>query len=301
MLFSQRQGLTPSLKELQTGGMDDELRMRLWNALAFCYWDKYKRGRVRYFGDVGMEGSNMEGFIFVLWHSFFKWSVEDRPNSFFQVRQIIHAQFFNFQWFRVYDFIEFVLANSDYDFAKNFPSMCNSILEEENAGYRILNGRVTEITSPVEIQAVEEALAQAEAFPGVRAHLTAALRMLSDREQPDYRNSIKESISAVESVCRVLTGSRNATLGSALNVLERHTHLHGALKAGFSKLYGYTSDADGIRHAMLEEPSISFTDAKFMLVACSGFVNYLIGKVAELQIALPSDTQPTAEDYSLFR
>ncbi len=40
------------------------------------------------------------------------------------------------------------------------------------------------------------------------------------------------------------------------------------------KLYGYSSDEDGIRHAILEEKEIGFDEAKFMLVACSGFVNY---------------------------
>ena len=53
------------------------------------------------------------------------------------------------------------------------------------------------------------------------------------------------------------------------------------MKASLSSLYGYTSDADGIRHAMLDEPSLSFTDAKFMLVVCTAFVNYLTGKLAE--------------------
>jgi len=43
-------------------------------------------------------------------------------------------------------------------------------------------------------------------------------------------------------------------------------------------IYGYTSDEGGIRHAMLEEKIIDFEDAKFMLVSCSAFINYLIMK-----------------------
>lgn len=35
---------------------------------------------------------------------------------------------------------------------------------------------------------------------------------------------------------------------------------------------------DGIRHAILEEPNVGFHEAKFMLVACSAFVNFLISK-----------------------
>jgi restriction endonuclease Mrr len=57
--------------------------------------------------------------------------------------------------------------------------------------------------------------------------------------------------------------------------LERQRKLHPALKATFSNLYGYTSDADGIRHALLGEDRVTFDQAKFMLVACSAFTNYV--------------------------
>jgi hypothetical protein len=39
--------------------------------------------------------------------------------------------------------------------------------------------------------------------------------------------------------------------------------------------------ADGIRHALLEESTLDLDDAKFMLVSCSGFVNYLAAKAAK--------------------
>jgi hypothetical protein len=51
-------------------------------------------------------------------------------------------------------------------------------------------------------------------------------------------------------------------------------------------MYGYTSDAQGIRHALMDEPNLSFEDAKFMLVSCSAFVNYLIAKAAKAGISL---------------
>lgn len=212
------------------------------------------------------------------------------PKSFRKVEPILKEQFYDFPWYRVYDFIEFTLARFDFRLAKDFPAVCNQILEEENAAYRIIDGQVTPITSEAEIQSLEDVIASAEAFPGVREHISSALRLLSDRENPDYRNSIKESISAVESVCKVVVGDDGATLGRALNILEEHDQIHGALKAGISSLYGYTSDAEGIRHAMLEEPTVTFSDAKFMLLACSAFVNYVIGKVAESEIEIPDDT-----------
>jgi hypothetical protein len=72
-----------------------------------------------------------------------------------------------------------------------------------------------------------------------------------------------------------LTGNPKATLGQALKQIEKDNNIHPALKSSFSSLYGYTSDADGIRHALLEDDNLNQEDAKFMLVACSAFINYL--------------------------
>jgi len=45
-------------------------------------------------------------------------------------------------------------------------------------------------------------------------------------------------------------------------------------------LYGYTSDSGGIRHALSDEDvTPTFEDAKFMLVSCSAFINYLKAKM----------------------
>lgn len=62
--------------------------------------------------------------------------------------------------------------------------------------------------------------------------------------------------------------------------------MHSDLKEAFKKLYGYTSDADGIRHALMDESNLDFEDAKFMLVSCSAFTNYLIAKAAKSNIKL---------------
>lgn len=285
MLFSQRQGIIPPFKEFQIEAIDNDLRNRIWNALQVFYWDNFRGRSHQGFADI-IKGSNMEGLMFAYWHSFYKLPIDQMPRRFCYALPEIRERFFASLWYQVYDFIEFTIKNGVYDFTKKFPSVYNNILEEENAGYRIVDSLVSPITSEIEIESIEEVIASAETFPGVKTHITTALTLLSDRKNPDYRNTIKESISAVESICQVLTGDHKATLNSALTVLEEHVHLHNAFKAGVSKLYGYTSDANGIRHSMLEENTITFSDAKFMLVTCSAFVNYLIGKTAELEIDL---------------
>ena len=80
----------------------------------------------------------------------------------------------------------------------------------------------------------------------------------------------------MEAVCQIIAGDSNATLGKALKGIG----IHPALEKGFSAIYGYTSDAGGIRHALSDETNLGADDAKFFLVSCSAFVNYLIVKSA---------------------
>lgn len=142
--------------------------------------------------------------------------------------------------------------------------------------YRIVNNQIVEITSEEEIVEIEEALKVSDP---IAEHLSTSMALLSQRPNPDYRNSIKESISAVEYICREITGK--TTLGDALKELDKKgLQLSNMLKTAFEKLYVYTNDkATGIRHALMDEKDApGFDEAKFMLVACSAFVNYINAK-----------------------
>jgi hypothetical protein len=64
---------------------------------------------------------------------------------------------------------------------------------------------------------------------------------------------MKESISAVEALCKTIAKNDKATLGSALDAIAKKAALHPRQQAGFKSLYGYTNDDDGIRHALKDE------------------------------------------------
>lgn len=155
----------------------------------------------------------------------------------------------------------------------------NSLFEREFVGYRFVNGRIVAITDQIEIDSIES-ICNNNQYSGCRAHMQKAVGFLADRQKKDYKNSIKESISAVESICQVITEDDKATLGKALNKIEhKGIDLHPALKSGFASLYGYTSDQGGIRHCEgIFESDVSFEEAKYMLVSCSAFINYLIAE-----------------------
>jgi len=165
----------------------------------------------------------------------------------------------------------------------NIPQILNKILEEENSAYRFINDQFVNIVNTTELEAISQAFNSP--YNSVNIHIKKALSLYSDRKNPDYENSIKESISAVEAICCTITGmsGASATLGAALKKLEDNgVIIHSALRDAFLKIYGYTSDSDGIRHGGINFKNAPSEDAKYMLVSCSAFVNYLIEKYGKI-------------------
>jgi hypothetical protein len=229
-----------------------------------------------------------------LWDEFFKTRVDDLPHKrWSEVQDTLLQWFTEAAWYGVYDFLEFSAAafpDSDTLFKgddgrwQSFMTVCNEVLESEMAGYRFVGKHIAPVTNEIELESLDAALECPTI--GVASHLDTALTKLSDRQKPDYRNSIKESISAVEAACRILTGA--ATLGDALNELGRRHNLSPLLKSAWQKLYAYTNGSDGIRHALMDEAeTVAFHEAKFMLVACSSFMNYITATYGTMPMVVP--------------
>lgn len=218
--------------------------------------------------------------------------------------QILKIRFIDskgqFQWYVPYEIIELLLEGeiiyekekryfrgkqcSKADILNALSKEVNQILEEEHSGYRICDNKFIKITEEVEIAAIEKA-AQSP-FEVVKSAIKKAIWLFSNKEKPDYENCIKEAISAVESMCCVITGESGtqATLGKMLGGLEEHgVVIHKAMQESFKKLYGYTSDEGGIRHGSIDFKGAYEEDARYMLVSCSAFVNYLTDKYRRTQ------------------
>ena len=263
---------------MQVDSMDDDLRIGLWNALQLFYFNKPRSGyELSDFPDLDL-------LLHFIWQYFFKQPIDTVPELWGVAYNHLRKWFFEGDWNEIYDFIEFV-ANNFPGVSENekFMSFCNTTLEREMSPYRFVDGLIVQLTSEEEIAEIEQALNAPTPLKPVATHIKTALELISDKTNPDYRNSIKESISAVESMCNLITGTRD-TLGEALKKVGDKIAIHPALKKGFSNIYGYTSDASGIRHALLDEPNLDFEDAKYMLVSCSAFINYLASKAAKAGI-----------------
>ncbi len=147
------------------------------------------------------------------------------------------------------------------------------------AAYRVFDNKyIAAIGTEEQAAAFERAIADAEAknATAARKQLIAAGVALRNSDWP---GSVRESIHAVEAIAVRLAPGTD-TLGAALKVLEQRGHLHGSLKAAFGSLYGYSSDEEGVRHALVfgDEAQVDEADALFMLGACASFVSYLLAR-----------------------
>mgnify|MGYP000481197346 CR=1 FL=1 len=78
---------------------------------------------------------------------------------------------------------------------------------------------------------------------------------------------------------KTVTIKKQKTTKKTIKKLKDYgVHIHPSMENAFSSMYGYTSDEDGIRHGGIDFKWAPAEDAKYMLVSCSAFVNYLIEK-----------------------
>ncbi|HBR7751683.1 AbiJ-NTD4 domain-containing protein [Klebsiella pneumoniae] len=272
--FSQRYGHVKVEEVIQVESLNKDSRMAIWN----CIHEellKYKR----------QTNDTIETIARRVWINFLKndsskvpiySSSVGAPDLVGEIKRVIISA----HWYYVYDFVEFIIDETRGTNFEDLSIYLNSVFKSEGLAYSIIDGMVVPVSTPLEVESIQEGINTGS--DSSRKHFECALELLSNREQPDFRNSIKESISAIESLCKKISGNEKGTLGDCLKTIEDKGHIHPAMKRAFQQLYGYTSDQGGIRHALTddsEEPTLE--EARYMLVICSAFSNYLVSKMAD--------------------
>ncbi|MCR8640891.1 AbiJ-NTD4 domain-containing protein [Leptospira interrogans] len=284
--FSERKGHKKIQEIIQKESISQTSRRSLWNLLFENVWIEIfdpKGSRdvlaviypTRHFFQ---SNGPLDFLLKQIWTEAFDMTVDRVPVSWKVYLDQIKDYFFQLKWYEIYDFIELILESIPDEMNYRLTEQLNSLFNREHIPYSILDSRVTDITSEEELNEVNQATTTR--FEVVNVHISTSVNLLYS-DSPDYRNSIKESISAVESIVKVITSSPKGTLGDLLKILEKNYPMHPAFKDSLSKLYGYTSDSAGIRHALMEESNLTKEDAKLMLILCSAFVNFIIERVSK--------------------
>ena len=271
--FSQRTGLAPSPPQLKLGEVSADLRRLLF------YYVSLEIDRESYdppYGDAHFreKWKRVAADLHVI---FFKQPADKFDNGTFENKQKLNIFIQRADIGNLFDLIEFLVRHRN----------CSAELKCEladafvaaRAAYRIFdNEYIAAIGTDQQAEAFEHAIADAEVknATAARKQLIAAAVALRNSDWP---GTVRESIHAVEAMAVRLAPDTD-TLGAALKVLEQRGHLHGGLKSAISSLYGYSSDEEGVRHALVfnDEAQVDEADALFMLGVCASLVSYLLAR-----------------------
>lgn len=201
--FSDRFGFTAPLRDLSDEEVPDALASGLWDVIynEFCQ----PAAQLDFIGRVDGYMPLFESYSRFFWTHVLKSSIDTRPENPLEARKLIRRYFFDAPFNKKYDLLE-LSAGIAPDLQK-FTNSANFFFERERAAFRFSGEEIIRISAPEELEEITSIIAE-HPSSAVRTHIRTAAKLYSDRVEPDYRNSIKESISAVEAAVCYVSGEK---------------------------------------------------------------------------------------------
>lgn len=209
--FSDRNGIARENTSVQIDSLDERSRVAIANAVNKAYSIVFKDGdsknrctdfwnsilvnvyvqRIDYADDLAQS------------HGYYA------PNMF----EMINGTIFNDEYHAVLTLVEFIvdcLVKVNGALKDEIEEYFNGVFEKEYVGYRFVGGKIVPVTNPIEMDSIKEACNSP--YENVNQHMIDAIRLFADRNKRDYKNVIKESISAVEAMCCCILGKKSTDI-----------------------------------------------------------------------------------------
>lgn len=266
LTFSEREGLVELPVQLQLGEISKPMRAQLWKDVRDSFQTTNNGYRLS-----AQWSSLIEDYLI----KFASAMLDDNLLNYKETAQLVKGIFEEGDYDEILDFVEFLYRHPMC--SEGLRVDLRNTFETSLCAYRFVDDVIVPISEEHEIAGVENALAVigSSSALGAKTHLSNSAVFLREGK---WAGSIRESITAVESVARsAAPGTKD--LKSALNELGKAGYLkHKALQNALNQLYGYTSDEQGIRHALVfkGEADADEAEAVFMFGACASFVSYLL-------------------------
>lgn len=282
MKFSDRIGVTKPREVYQLDSMGHDLSKRLWIVIVTHVDASYNAVDDRYSTSVKIHINQCKR----IWTDVFLLPSEINPlykttDSLYYKSTYwkeLWLKYNSYTWDQKYNLIELLAKNLPKSESKLFRKQCNKVLKEELSGYLFIKKNLVPITSEIEIKEIKKALNSK--WDSVNVHLKSSLELLSAKPNPNYRKAINAAFLALESACKIVCPGKQKTLGDVLK--SKAFIINERLRSALKSLYAYSNDPkSAIRHAGTTEnlEDVTQEDAKFILITCSAFINYLQVKV----------------------
>lgn len=205
--------------------------------------------------------------------------------------EVLRNLVMNISWYRFYDTVETVAERIiDIDDADSFTQSrkiesfsfsayrqrVNELFSEYNVDWKMNESGQLELPLPPfledKVKSTEDRLA--DQFRPARVHFAKA-RAFALGSHRDAENSIKESISAIESICKTFYPDAT-TLGDALKMMRKDGSVSSMLITIVEKFYAYANAEPAVRHGSNKDSAVLEHDAELALHFAAAFIRTLI-------------------------
>jgi len=183
-----------------------------------------------------------------------------------------------------YDICEVMWANPYSEYSSHQEELSvqvNALFREEQVGFELTdNGRVEKVGSGFIDAHVKEAryLLKEPEFKGADEHFEKAVKALNIRPQPDVENCVKDAVSAIESVGRIMVNDDTALLSDIIKDMSSKGVIPKPLDQVIQKIYAYRGDQPGVAHGLVGASKVTIDEAEFVLVMSAAIIIYLVKK-----------------------
>lgn len=227
-------------------------------------------------------------------HSAFCFILREEPSSgrWQYPWKTLTDQVYSVPWYAFFDFVELVgtqllaiqeFYQSDPKWINRFGyetyrTQVNNLFAEDNIGWRSnTTGQLVREIPPALAKRLElTQTALSDGFEPARAHFAKAMRYANARPA-DPENSIKETISALESLGRKLYPG-TSTLGDVVKEMRKSPTIPAQLVTLIDKFYAFASNQPAVRHGAPDPSTVDLTEAEFCLHVGAALIRYLIDK-----------------------
>ena len=258
-LFSKRYGLRPTPEGLMYEDVGERARAGLFH-MAYQFFEEYldlyralcAALRIPWVWDVG----------------------NDR-----QASRAIEKLIMNCQWWQFYDICEVLWQSLKYK-RDNLSEEINTLFREEHLGFELRDGKVEKIGSGFIDARIEEAryLLKEPEFKGADKHFEKAMKALNARPNPDVENCVKDAVSAIESVGRIIVNDEKALLSDIIKEMAKNKTIPKPLDEAIQKIYAYRGDQPGVAHGLVGTSKVTIDEAEFVLAMSAAIIIYLVKK-----------------------
>lgn len=165
-----------------------------------------------------------EYYVFIsLWKSFFKLPMDEYERNLATRRDWFRDFVETAEWYRLYDFVEFVAQKMTSDDAAIYTQEINEVLESENSGYRLTGGKICQITHSLSVDELKKGIMKPKSLglDKIKNTFEEAMKYFSHNEAAPYESVLNTCKRIFELLANELGQVQHSELLTMIDALKQ--------------------------------------------------------------------------------